>query len=180
MGLTFHYTGKIRDYALIDEMNTEVEDISKSLGWKYHIIDDDKLKGIVVSPEECEPLSLTFAPNSRLCSILNVIVNKPDDEFYYSGFTKTQFAGPDTHIALLKLLHYLSEKYFSEIDVYDEGMYWGVWDEKILLDQFAKYNYILNAVTDALQGMKAKPGETAESLADRIEEHLKKKLGGEE
>lgn len=177
MGLTFHYAAKIRKHELIDEMIAEVKDIAGSLQWKYDIIDDDKLKGILVSPKECEPLSLTFAPNGRLCSIVNVIVNKPDDEFYYSGFTKTQFAGPDTHIALLKLLRYLSEKYFSEIEVYDEGLYWGVWDKKILLEQFAKYNYALNAVTAALEGIKKIPGETIQSFADRIEEQIKKKLG---
>ncbi len=179
MGLTFHYTAKIRRQELIDEMTAEVEDIARSLKWKYHIIDDDQLKGIVVSPEECEPLGLTFTPNGKLCSIVNVIVNKPDDEFYYSGFTKTQFAGPDTHIALLKLLHYLSEKYFSEIEVYDEGLYWGTWDKKILLEQFAKYNYALNVVTAALDEMKKIPGETVQSLAERREEQLKKKLGKE-
>jgi hypothetical protein len=180
MGLTFHYTGRIRQYALINKMTAEAEDISRSLGWKYNIIDDDKLKGILLSPERSDPLSLTFAPNGRLCSILSVMVNEPDDPFYYSAFTKTQFAGPDTHIALLKLLHYISNKYFSEIEVNDEGLYWGAWDEKILLEQFAKYNYALNAVTAALSGMKAVPGETPQSLADRIEEELKKKLSGEE
>jgi hypothetical protein len=123
MGLTFHYTARIRQYEQIDEMVAETEDIAKSLDWKYGIIDDDQLKGIVISPEECELLSLTFAPNGRFCSILNAMVNKPDNDFYYSGFTKTQFARLDTHIASLKLLKYLSDKYFSEIEVYDEGMY---------------------------------------------------------
>jgi hypothetical protein len=178
MGLTFHYTGRISEDALIDKMTAEVEDISRSLGWKYDIIDDDKLKGILLSPENCDPLSLTFAPNGRLCSIVSVMVNEPDDPFYYYAFTKTQFAGPDTHIALLKLLHYLSNKYFSEIEVNDEGLYWGTWDEKILLEQFTKYNSALNAVTTALSGLKTQPGETGGSLADRIEEELKKKLSG--
>jgi hypothetical protein len=179
MGLSFHYSGRISQYEKIDEMICEVEDISKSLGWKYNIIDDDKLKGIVLSPEGSEPLSLTFVPDGRLCSIINVMVNKPDDPFYYTAFTKTQFAGPDTHIALMKLLRYLSDKYFSEIDVNDEGLYWGIWDKKILLEQFATYNYALDTVTTAISEMKAEPGETPQSFANRIEEKLKKKLGGE-
>jgi hypothetical protein len=37
----------------------------------------------------------------------------------------------------------------------------------------------MKALTDALDGMKAVPGETTQSLADRIEEALRKKLGGE-
>jgi hypothetical protein len=179
MGLTFHYSGRIRQYEKIDEMVYEVEDICKSLGWKYSVIDDDKLKGIVLSPEGSEPLSLTFVPNGRLCSIISVVVNEPNDPFYYTAFTKTQFAGPDTHIALLKLLRYLRDKYFSEIEVNDEGLYWGTWDKIILLEQFAKYNYALDAVAAAISGMKAEPGESPQSLADRIEKTLKKKFGGE-
>jgi hypothetical protein len=180
MGLTFHYSGRIRQYEKIDEMILEAEDISKSLDWKYNIIDDDKLKGIILSPEGSEPLSLTFVPEGRLCSVISVMVNEPDDPFYYTAFTKTQFAGPDTHIALMKLLRYLSDKYFSEIEVDDEGLYWGTWDKKILLEQFTKYNYALDAVTTALSGMKAVPGETPQSLADRIEETLREKLAREE
>jgi hypothetical protein len=179
MGLSFHYSGRISQYEKIDEMICEVEDISKSLDWKYNIIDDEKLKGIVLSPKGSEPLSLTFVPDGRLCSIINVIVNKPDDPFYYTAFTKTQFAGPDTHIALMKLLRYLSDKYFSDIEVNDEGLYWSTWDKKILLEQFAKYNYALDTVKTALSGMKAVTGEIPRSLADRIEETLKKKLGRE-
>ena len=53
-------------------------------------------------------------------------------------------------------------------------------DEKILLSQFAKYEFLLNAVADALSGMKAVQGETPLSLADCIEKILKGKLGGME
>jgi hypothetical protein len=179
MGLTFHYSGRIRQYEKIDEMVDEVEDICKSLAWEYHIISDDKLKGIVLTPENSEPLSLTFVPDGRLCSIISVMVNEPDDPFYYTAFTKTQFAGPDTHIALLKLLCYLSDKYFSEIEVNDEGLYWDTLDRRILLEQFAKYNYALDAVAGVISGMNAEPGESPQSSADRIEETLKKKFGGE-
>ena len=41
-------------------------------------------------------------------------------------------------------------------------------DEKILLSQFAKYEFLLTAVAGALSEMKAVPGETPLSLADRI------------
>ena len=45
-----------------------------------------------------------------------------------------------------------------------------------LKKQFAKYDFLLNAVADALSEMKTVPGETALSLADRIEEMLKEKF----
>ena len=37
MGLSIHYSGQIRDYALIKDLINECEDICKSLEWKYYI-----------------------------------------------------------------------------------------------------------------------------------------------
>jgi hypothetical protein len=118
-----------------------------------------------------------------MCSPVNLMnkdiyeENDLDRELLYTTSTKTQYAGPDAHIAVIKLLRYLKVKYFSAFELNDEGMYWETMDEKVLLGQFAKYEFLLNAVADALSEMKAVPGETAASLADKIEKMLKKKLG---
>lgn len=94
--------------------------------------------------------------------------------------TKTQFAGPDTHITFMKLLRYLKGKYFAELEIDDEGLYWETEDEKVLLSQFAKYNIALKSVTEALSDFKSKLGETVTSLADRLENYLRNKPGGKE
>ncbi len=190
MGLAIHYQGSIRHYSLINELTEEVEDICNSLHWKYYVWGKERsadnpalvntkslsythedIRGISVSLQECEPLFITFLPNGALCSPLKLMYNDPvrNDLMIEVIHTKTQFAGPDTHIALLKLLRYLKNKYFTELEVNDEGLYWETQDEKILLSQFAKYNYLLEMVTEALSDFKAKPGETATSLADRLE-----------
>ena len=186
MGLSIHYSGYIREYDMLDELMSEVTDICQNLDWTWHVIDGnntDELKGICFSPDGCEPVFLTFLPDGRMCSPVN-LMNKDiyeggelDRELLYTTSTKTQYAGPDAHIAVIKLLRYLDGKYFSAFELNDEGMYWETRDEKVLLEQFAKYEYLLNAVTAALSQMKAVPGETAGSLADRIEEMLKKNLG---
>jgi hypothetical protein len=194
MGLSIHYWGKIKDNDLIDALTTEVEDICKSLSWRYQVFDTKKsklksgetakkytphdVKGISFTPEESETAFLTFLPDGRLCSPLKLIYYDPatNDLMIEVIHTKTQFAGPDTHIALLKLLHYLKEKYFESFELNDEGYYWEKWDEKVLLSQFARYNFLLDKVATALQNVKLAPGETAESLGDRIEEILKKKF----
>jgi hypothetical protein len=178
----------------VEELIQEVEDICKSLDWKYHVwvrrnftkeIGDtlnytpEDLKGISISPEECEPVDLTFLPSGILCSVVKLIYNNPatNDLMIEVISTKTQFAGLDAHKAVVNLLRYLSEKYFSEFELSDEGMYWETKDEEKLRSQFDRYNFILDAVTEALTDFKSIPGETPMSLADRLEEFLIKKLG---
>lgn len=189
MGLSIHYSGTIKDAVLVDDLITEVADICQSLHWTYTIIKEpntDQLNGICFSPEECEPVFLTFIPGGRMCSPVNLMnrdiyaLNGLDAALIYTTSTKTQFAGPDAHIAVIRLLHYLNEKYFSVFELSDERMYWETMDEKILISQFARYEFLLNAVVDALSEMKTIPGEAPLSLADRIEKMLKDKFGGEE
>ena len=189
MGLSIHYSGTIKDMALIDELIAEVTDICQGLNWSYQIIQEpnaDKINGICFSPEECEPIFLTFLPDGRMCSPVNLMCrdiyekNGLDAEQIYTTSTKTQFAGADAHMAIIRLLRYLKQKYFSVFELNDEGDYWETMDEKVLLSQFAKYDFLLNAVADALSEMKAVPGETPLSLADRIEKMLKDKFGDDD
>lgn len=198
MGLSIHYWGKIKDYALIGAMTAEVEDICKSLNWQYQVFDTQKsklkleataekytphdVKGVSFTPEESETIFLTFLPDATLYCPVKLIYYHPatNDLMIEVLHTKTQFAGPDTHIAILKLLHYLKEKYFESFELNDEGYYWEKGDEKILLSQFARYNFILDKVASALANVKLASGESVESLADRIEDIIKKKFGGED
>lgn len=202
MGLSIHYRGQIRDYALIDDLINECEDICKSLEWDYHIwnkesnIHDDAhidnpdfigyamedIKGISILPKECEPVDLAFFPSGKLCSTMKLRFNDAatNDLMVEYVSTKTQYAGIDTHLTVLKMLQYLKDKYFSFFELSDEGMYWETKDIEVLKSQFAKYDFIVNSMRDALKDFKALPGETAESLADRLEELLKNRFGKQE
>ena len=93
---------------------------------------------------------------------------------------KTQYAGMDVHVTILKLHQYLKDKYFSFFELSDKGMYWETEDIEVLKSQFARYDFMDNSVRNALIDFKAQPGETPESLADSLEELLKKKFGQEE
>lgn len=187
MGLSIHYCGQIDQYERIDELITEVNDICHSLDWTSQIIREpnaDKLNGICFAPKDCEPLFLTFLPGGRMCSPVNLMhrdiyeKNGLDAELLYTTSTKTQYAGFDAHVAIIKLFRYLKEKYFSSFEMEDEGMYWETNDQKMLRSQFDKYEYALNVFVTALSKMKGVPGESPTSLADRIEKMINKKFGG--
>ena len=185
MGLSIHYLGTISSMVLVNQLTDETADVCESMNWNYRIITgsgNEGLNGIAFSPENCEPVFLTFLPNGRMCSPTSLMnkdfysLNGIDPDLIYTISTKTQFAGPDTHIALLKLLRYLKEKYFENFELDDEGYYWGTNDEKILFRRFDEYNQAISAVKNVLPEMYHIPGENAESLANRIEDVLKKKF----
>ena len=189
MGLSIHYSGTIKQVELVDALTAETKDICESFKWTFHLFDGnntDKIKGICFSPAECEPVFLTFLPGGKMCSPINLMhpdiyeENGLDPELIYTTSTKTQFAGIDAHKAIIKLFRYLKEKYFSAFELSDEGLYWETNDEKVLQSQFDKYGFILDSFSAVLSEMKAVPGETAGSLADRIEEMFRKKSGTDE
>jgi len=199
MGLSIHYTGIIRNYAIIENLITECEDICKSLEWDYHIWEKKNnsndhihlnnpafinyttsdLKGISFTPKDSETVSLVFFPSGILCSPVKLMYNDPatNNLMVETVSVKTQYAGMDVHLTILKLLQYFKDKYFSLFELSDEGMYWETKDLEVLKKQFARYDFIVDSMKNALKDFKALPGETPESLADRLEELLKNKFG---
>jgi len=178
MGLSFHYSGKIREHSKIDSLVEEVIDMCKELNWTYTILDDDKIKGIIVSSKESEPLWFTFVPDGRTCNVINLQYTDPNDKYYSLCAVKTQYAGAEVHMSMIKMLRYISDKYFSEIEVMDEGEYWETGDEENLRNIFDRYTMIINAFAEKLETMKRIPGESEESLVNRIEQ-MAREIGGE-
>ena len=184
MGLSIHYSGYILQADLIKPLTDEVVDICTDLEWGFHVIENEEISGVVFSPQECEPISLTFNQDGRLLSPQNITVKdiydgeRLDKELIFTTSTKTQYAGMDAHIAVIKLLRHLSKKYMKNFTLKDEGLYWETNDEKVLADQFDAYNSALDIISEELQNMPDVPGESFESLADRIERLLKEKLKG--
>ncbi|MCK6692591.1 MAG: hypothetical protein L6Q97_10870 [Thermoanaerobaculia bacterium] len=92
---------------------------------------------------------------------------------------KTQFAGPDVHIALVKLLKYLEKKYLDAVEVTDEGDYWETEDRARLEKNFDTLTHFIKVVGDALENYQGPMPEdgSPRSLADLIEKILREKLG---
>ena len=205
MGLTIHYFAQIRDLDLLPQLEDEIEDICRSLEWPSRRVDavvdvpsqyvplepgalngstPVHLKGISFTPPDSESVSLVFTKTGRLTTTFKMIVAdsmfEVSPEFVYGAFTKTQFAGPDVHVAIVKLLKYLDKKYFADIQVEDEGRFWETMDREVLLQQFDSYNKALDSVAETLSNFKGGTPDSAAKLADQLEELLKKKLGGGE
>jgi hypothetical protein len=203
MGLTIHYTFRLRDMAQLSQLEDEVEDICKSLGWKCRRFDDVlnvlgkamplesgdseykdvHLKGVYFTPTDCETAFLTFTPQGWTCSFMNIetadIVYELDIMLPYSIHVKTQYAGEDIHIALCSLLKYLEQKYFVATDtkVFDEGSFWETLDKNVLHERFDTYWALINSVKAALGDADWKVTDNPLEVATQLEELLKKKLG---
>ena len=184
MGLSIHYSGSIIHEGMINPLVEEVTDICITLQWKFHLFDDEHFKGISFSPLNSEPVFLTFIPDGRLCSYVTKLnlasyeAKGLDLQFWYTERTKTHYGGIDAHIAIIKLLKYVSKKYLKDFVLDDEGKYWETGDEQILKAQFDNYNRIMGVVADLMSNMKNIPFESSLSLAERIEKVLKDKLKG--
>lgn len=173
---------------MIDSLIEEVSEICKELEWHFHTYDDKDIKGISFAPEKSEPVFLTFNPDGVLLAATNLMFQDIYDDIriskdlLFTAITKTQYAGMDTHIAIIKLLKYISNKYLETFNLSDEGNYWETGDKQELEIQFKRYNTLINFVANTLNDFSTKKDETPASLADRIEKYLnevmnKKRIG---
>lgn len=186
MGLTIHYSGSFNKDASLQEMISEVKDIAEIQRWNYHIFEtefpevetnDETLYGITFSPPESEPVFLIFLSNRKLCGAFQMIMTnkevKPEEEKYrFMAFTKTQYAGEEIHKLIIHLLKYISKKYLKEFSMIDEGEYWETGDEKLLHENFERYNFYLNAVYDGLRNVPLNKGEDMEAYFIRLMEKI--------
>jgi hypothetical protein len=186
MGLTIHYSGKLRNPASIPSLIEEAIDISESMHWPYEIIEpipNVPIQGVLISPEGSEPLWLTFHEAGFMCNpiLYNYVLEVegksiPADAEQWL-FTKTQYAGVEVHMALIRLLRYLSQQYFERFELHDESQYWETNDESICRKRFGEYDRLMNMVGDALDNMEIDPTASKESIVEKIEKMLTEKFG---
>jgi hypothetical protein len=175
MGLSFHYSGTIKNYNLIPQLMEEIVDVCAAMQWEVDTLINEHLKGIVFSPPGCDPLFFTFHKEGKLVSpvLLGYKIEPPT-----TISVKTQYAGIDVHIAVIKFLRYLNEKYFLKFYLQDEGGYWETNDEKFLAKRFKDYEEAFDFVIKALKNTPAVKNETSESLANKIKAYLQQKMSG--
>jgi hypothetical protein len=193
MGLSIYYSGMFNPKASLSEMIDEVKDIAETEGWKHRVFEnefpakalskkaiDEQVYGILFSPPGSEPVTLCFLSNGELCNPFLYDFwlkdKKSKKEFVTQGsFTKTQYAGATIHIKVIKLLRYLSEKYFSKFNLTDDGKYWETGDEKLLRTTFKEWGELIDGFADALETLEPKKGETTEDAILRAAKKVHKR-----
>ncbi|MEO8712490.1 MAG: hypothetical protein ABI405_10225 [Parafilimonas sp.] len=183
MGLSFHYSGKFSSKASLPAMIEEVKDIAEAHKWKYHIYEtefpayyfkktfDNKTYGICFTPPGCETVSLTFLSNGRLSHTFWLQYLNEDEaykKYLYMLSVKTQYAGWQLHVLVIRILKYISGKYFKSFSLKDEGMFWETEDESLLKERFKQYAALLNKFSTGLEIIPINPGENLEDYFKRI------------
>jgi hypothetical protein len=205
MGVTIHYRGTIDDKTMVGKLADEMEDFAHSLDWETERWNEDwskpntarispgkrvvrtvghaPLHGITLYPHEhCEPLWLTFDPTGSLVNIVGMAMlaqkEGKTDESWTS--TKTQFAPIETHIAIVKLLQYVKRRYVANLEVYDDGGYWGSGDVHELQRRIDSINRGLDILESALSANHSllSAAKYPEELAEAIERIIRDKFGG--
>ena len=185
MGLSIYYTGTLRDKNLIDLVIDEAADIADSHHWHYSElphVPDIPIRGLILQPEGCDPIWMTFHEDGYLCSpiLYSYLLETDHEEFTEETkqimITKTQYAGAEVHMAVIKFLRYLSEKYFSKFELTDEAKYWETGDENYCRKRFGEGERIKELIELALDTYADEP-ENKEEIFRQIKAKLKEELG---
>lgn len=190
MGISIYYKGKFNPQQQLSELIAEVIDIATTNDWIYQVWNTEfncdllglkmvtkDIYGISLTPKDCETMSFTFASNGRLISQVALFLEEGEslEEHAFGAFTKTQYAGIKTHLLLVDLFRYISEKYLLEAELLDDARYWETNDKEIAIQNFNKNSFFINSFSDALCNTNQQPGESLEDLLERVAKEIRRK-----
>lgn len=184
MGLTIHYRGTLRNTNHVKLMMDDLADICHDIGWHYmpiHRSNVMPVQGLVISPPGSEPLWLTFLENGKMYDPTHFIFTQHpdqeviDEDMHTCLFTKTQYAGVDVHMAIIKFFRYLKMKYLDNFELQDESQFWETDDPSVCLIRFDQYDEIINTVSHYLNAIEDDPEN--ESVSARMDETLLRRGG---
>ena len=130
------------------------------------------VQGIHFQPhKESESVSLMFDQDGNLCNIISLTIGIGVKSKFHWQFTKTQFAGPETHIQLIHLLSYLRKKYFKKMIIRDEGGYHPKKDKDTLAARMGFISNAINTVSDIFDNSEF-TGKTPDEIMQQMQEAL--------
>jgi hypothetical protein len=133
MGVTIHYRGKLRDLALVEELEDRLVDLMLELGgfariWRSESSVDPRrvVRGAILDlAPGVESASLLLSPEGWLIP-LDRIEDAEEGRLREAPwvFVKTQFGPIESHTVLVRILDELRNRFFPELEVRDEAEYW--------------------------------------------------------
>jgi hypothetical protein len=180
MGVTIHYWGTIDDLSQVETMEDRLLDLIFSLGGRATIwrsfAERDSLRvvrGLLVQLEPGQDsFSLLISPEGHLTPLFQIkeAEETPFEEPPYC-FVKTQFGSLQGHIAIVHLLDALRQRFFSNLEVSDEGGYYENRDVNHLAHQMQILREAIRSMAEGLRqyGLSSEALEDPSILATRIE-----------
>jgi hypothetical protein len=153
-GVTIHYEGRAADTAAVERILVAASDEAKSNGWQSRdasspdvsmkrVIDEKdvsyrgSIRGIVIQPQpDCEPVYLQF-----------------DSNMFMQDFVKTQFAGPEVHMQIVRLFKRI-QPLLASLRIEDEGEYWDSGNKTTLQGHLARVNAMMVEMKRSKPGLK--------------------------
>lgn len=96
-------------------------------------------------------------------------------DMVYSISVKTQFAGAESHVQLMELLRYLSEKYLTEFHIQDESDYWNTRNAEKLHEKMNKINQFMDTFHDMMDNQNIKDPKDFIAFLKQLSMQIKKK-----
>lgn len=181
MSLTISYRGNLRNPNELESMLGDVFDLCMEIGWHYMPIHRSSVmpaKGVLITPQGCETIMLTFLTNGKIYDPFhfiytehpeNEIVNEEQHQWIH---VKTRYAGVDTHVAIIKFFRYLNRKYFETFELHDPSGYWEADNVAVCFNHFGQFPDLLEFMHDNLDD-----DEDFESESSRMDEALMRRGG---
>ena len=186
MGLTICYRGTLRNPNELEILLNDVADICMEIGWRSMPVHRSNImpaKGVMITPERSESIWLTFLTNGRMYDAGHFLFTshpeqeKVDQEKYKWIFTKTQYAGMDTHMAIIKFFRYLSKNYFIEFELMDDSQYWETNDPSVCVQHFGKMDKGMENLIEFINTIEDTDVDDIESSAELMDLLLLKRGG---
>lgn len=176
MGLTIFYSGQLRDIRQIPTLIEEVCDICDGLHWRCEVFEPSKdypLYGVVFCAPGSEEIWLTFLSDGCLASpasLYDITGTRlmPAKDIVVDSIV--QYAGPEAHMALIKMLRFLSKKYFKIFRVTDESEYWKSGDPEKCRDWFLMFDSWMKNMSEDLGKLDGRGYEDGRTYQERLKD----------
>jgi hypothetical protein len=150
MGITVHWRGHLRSRDDVSVLVQTVRDFAIARRWRVRDI-APKVRELmrVVDKEVITYSSLSSGISVRPHRDCEAVTFEFDSDGYTVASCKTQFAGVQIHIEVVDLLSAVAH-HFRDLDVFDEGGYWGTNDAGVLAERLGAIDRAISVLADHL------------------------------